>query len=445
MVAAEVLGADEDEEEEGELDPAAAAALSETANQRKAIAEPILTAADKGAEANFLARHIDELRDNLLDDQGGEGLRQMISANLKKKAGETRSENLPNEDTTAGEIMEIEADIIGRRDQQSGGMDVARKIQEYFASKGEIDEKTETKIKESIAGVREALYTMTVNGMLSAEKMKELVSDIEIQAAPEGEDQHNRVAYFEQTTDGGVKLTLFDKFFNLSNNMQAYALRHEFGHVLLEASDIWEGDVDRFLAAGANMTAENADQFIAEFANTPEFAQALMILKDPKGNSDNWGPFLNKRLKKLADPTLQGEERQQEQKAVAKEIMAELIGHFLGSDMRMGGVLMRAVEGHVKLTDSTKEVYAPLIEKLKTALSGRGEKVNGRQLEEDFFDETEFEEAFGSTTTGTGSGNEGGGGTGGGAGGSGGKSNNSTVVGEVLDFLCYGKGVGKNN
>lgn len=196
-------------------------------------------------------------------------------------------------------------------------------------------------IEQGIIAIREMLYGLVTKEIISGGKVKDLVGSIRFQQEPDTSERGE--AHGQRTESSKIKgmsvynneTGRFDIFFygaffsNTSEEGQSYLARHEFSHVLAEGTNLFDAQTyARFkeYAGNPNIT----DEQIAEIASkAPELAEILQMMRNPEASKGVWNGYIRSRIEKLA--TLSGDELIDERKAVASELVADMIAPYLDS------------------------------------------------------------------------------------------------------------------
>jgi|GEM_PF-6032611 len=196
-------------------------------------------------------------------------------------------------------------------------------------------------IEQGIISIREALYGIVTKEILSGGKVKDLIGSIHFKQEPDT-SEHGEA--FGQRTDpskikgmsvfneetGRFDIFFYGAFFSkTSEEGQSYLSRHEFSHILAEGTNLFDAQTyQRFIEYAGNPSV--TDEQIAEIASqAPELAEILQMMRNPEASKGVWNGYIRSRIEKLA--TLSGDELVDERKAVASELVADMIAPYLDS------------------------------------------------------------------------------------------------------------------
>lgn len=278
------------------------------------------------------------------------------------------------------EKTEIAKDIL-RIEQYLADQKVEEQLKELF---GEDQES----IDRAMSGLRESLFQVVANEIMTGEKLAGLVDSIIIKAEP-GEEANEQATFDKKEfasifdiKDGKTTIYIYGKMLEMQSSEQARVFSHELGHVIIETTNTFDrARVNLLYDLAGQITQENAST-ILEQGNTeiPEFNLILKTLSDPSKYAGMWNIYLKKRLSNLEK--LPAEQKLKEQRTLANEMLAELTADYLGSDKTPercadqkgrfcnGSELQQAISNQ-DLIDS----YKPFTDTLNQRLEGKGQNV----------------------------------------------------------------------
>jgi len=229
----------------------------------------------------------------------------------KQKQGLYEGEN---PEQMARDILILEHKILSQAEEQMeaqfAGVDAAKRNQ-------------------AIISMREGLYCLILNGVLSGEKISDILNGgIQIKSEP-GEEikgeafAKNEITAYFRVENGAATIYFYEKFLTLSPEAQSHVVRHEFAHTVAESGGMWPPSLYMsFLRASQNPT----DEVIASFNEHPELACLLKVLQNPDQHATLWNNYVKKRL--LALDKMEGEEQSKERVRIARELVAEMTAYY---------------------------------------------------------------------------------------------------------------------
>lgn len=199
---------------------------------------------------------------------------------------------------------------------------------------------TSEQIDDGVASIREVLYNIVAKETLSGGKLRELVGSIHFKEQPDtgegGEASGFRAdaSKFQGMTilneqTGKFDIYFYGSFFKGDEKSQTHLVRHELSHVFAEATNLFDAQTyDKFLqyAGDSNITDEQISEIAA---SAEELAEILRIMRNPQIDLDVWNGYIKHRISVLNG--LEGEDLADERRAVASELVAEMIAPYLAS------------------------------------------------------------------------------------------------------------------
>ncbi len=191
--------------------------------------------------------------------------------------------------------------------------------------------KSELPDTKAISSVRESLYQLALKNIISGEKVCSLVTSIKFRENPGEEVGEHAQALHGMScvylvNGNSREIYIYGPFIKESKTAQRTIISHEIGHLLAESTNLFDFEqYAKFKEFAQNPTDENIALMQAE---NPQFAYLLQVIKEPTAHLPMWNQYIRGRLKKL-ETISQPDQLAKERVAVAKELVAEMIGSYL--------------------------------------------------------------------------------------------------------------------
>lgn len=267
------------------------------------LREVFLSKAEQGADMEKLAVAMDSFI-----DKGGfslDELAPLVQDVLEKKSSVLGIDKAQAE-ALAGEVVSIEKALIAPL-------------------------KSELADAKALSSVRESLYQLALKNIISGEKVCSLVTSIKFRENPGEEVGEHAQALHGMScvylADGNSRqIYIYGPFLKESKTAQRTIISHEIGHLLAESTNLFDFEqYAKFKEFAQNPTDANIALMQEE---SPQFAYLLQVIKEPTAHLPMWNQYIRGRLKKL-ETISQPDQLAKERVAVAKELVAEMIGSYL--------------------------------------------------------------------------------------------------------------------
>lgn len=339
------------------------------------ITDRILVDVKKDNCASLLAKNFGELKKACGNDV--EKLSKLIVEILDRAEKNDGKEGVKEKTEIAKDVLRVEQYLSDQK--------VEDQLKDLFGDDQE-------SIDRAMAGLRESLFQVVTNEVMTGEKLAGLVDSIIIKSEP-GDEANEQVTFDKKEfasiydiKDGKTTIYLYGKMFEMQSSEQARVFSHELGHVIIETTDAFDKTkVNLLYDLAGQITQENAEAILEQGkSQIPEFNLILKTLSDPSKYAGMWNVYLKKRLSSLEK--LPPDQKLQEQQTLANEMLAELTADYLGSDKTPircaeqkarfcnGSELQQAISNQ-DLIDS----YKPFTDTLNQRLEGKGQNIKSQK------------------------------------------------------------------
>jgi len=226
------------------------------------------------------------------------------------------------EDKLAHDLIEVEKTII---------TPLRKQILEAYPQP---DQTQKDRASECVISVRESLYALLINRVISAPKLCALLTGINFQINPSSElsgltlpAADVSAAYIGGQRDR--RIFVYEKFLSEPAVSKKAIVMHEIAHLLVESSDIWQppGIYAKYKEISRNPSAEQVSWMKEQ---NPALASILEIIIEPAKHLAPWNHYIRTRLIKLA-AMQDGPDLADERQAVAMELAAEMTAPYLSN------------------------------------------------------------------------------------------------------------------
>lgn len=283
-------------------------------------------------EVQGIARSADYFKQ--FGDQAPKHLANVLESkscfDLQKAGGERPAETVANE-----LLNDIEPYIDGLRQQL------------------EASQLTKEQQEQGVIAIREMLYSLVTKGILSGGKIKEMLGSIRFQEKPDTSVSGEAYGQLTDSTKikgmsvfntetGKFDIYFYGGFFTGSQKSQSHVARHEFSHVIAEGTNLFDQQTYQLFLQYASGTEITSEQIAEVGAKAPELAELLKIMQNAEAGKGVWNGYIRSRIEKLS--SLSGTALAEERRAVASELVAEMIVPYLESGEDELGYLEKRFE-----------------------------------------------------------------------------------------------------